>query len=64
MTPTPQCEVPVLPQAATRLTLCETRQVLSDDLIHDKNFLELVKQYQHESSRNMHTSICNRRTSE
>lgn len=49
MTPTPQCEVPVLPQAATRLTPCETRQVLSDDLIHDKNFLELVKQYQHES---------------
>jgi len=49
MTPTQQCEVPVLPQAATRLTVCLVKQVMSDDLIEDKNFAQLVKEYEHES---------------
>jgi GNAT superfamily N-acetyltransferase len=49
MTPTQQCEVPVLPQAATRLTACVIKRVLIDELFQDKNFDELVKQYELES---------------
>lgn len=49
MTPTQLCEVPVLPQAATRLTACVVRQVMSDELINDQSFNEIVKQYELES---------------
>ena len=44
------CEVPVLPQPATRLPSCVIRQVTCKELAGDPKFTELIEEYADESA--------------
>lgn len=43
------CEVPVLPQPATRLPSCVVKQVTCNELSSDPRFDELIKEYEEEA---------------
>ena len=43
------CEVPVLPQPATRLPSCVIKQVTFSELSNDSKFDDLVRQYEEEA---------------
>lgn len=43
------CEVPVLPQPATRLPSCVVKQVAAIELFSDSSFNDLIKEYEQES---------------
>lgn len=44
------CEVPVLPQPATRLPSCMIKQVTADELSSDPKFMGLIAEYAEESA--------------